>query len=516
MGPSLEPPRPACPSCGTKLSSDVTLCDSCRAADSSVHDSTLDAADSQTSAATMATSAPTKELPPPTDPLRVGDHFGSRYHLLKLLGLGGMGAVYQAWDHELGMGVALKVIRPDKAKQGGDHERRFKRELVLARQVTHKNVIRIHDLGEVRGIKYISMPYIEGADLAKVLRDRGVLAVAEALHLARQIAAGLSAAHEVGVVHRDLKPANILVNGEHAILTDFGVAHSLTGPSERGIFGTPLYMGPEQARGRPVDHRADVYAFGLILLEMLDGREWNDERIKEVVSGRPLEELHDYQPHPAWPSGINRVLSRCLAVDPAKRYSSAAMLVDDLSTLDNAGYIVKRPSFLHVPSAWPLIGGRMIARGTAAATLALLVALPVVGSVAYLTSARLTRSAMIVPARKSILIADFANHTGDTVFDQVVEPMLGVSLEGASFIDAYSRGDARRLVKQIAGNDRLDVKNARLVAQREGIDIVLTGAVERQGPKFQVNVHAIDPVPGTLLIQSSTTADTRDGILAAI
>jgi len=448
--------------------------------------------------------------------MRVGDRFGPRYHILKLLGVGGMGAVYQAWDHELGIGVALKVIRPDKAARGGDHERRFKRELLLARQVTHKHVIRIHDLGDVNGTKYISMPYVEGADLATVLRNRGALSVSDALQLARQIAAGLSAAHEAGVVHRDLKPANILVDKDHAIITDFGVAYSLAGPSERGIFGTFAYMAPEQARGRPVDHRADVYAFGLILFEMLAGRRWNADHTAEMQAASPVEGLREYQPHPEWPNGINRVLSRCLSVDAFKRYGSAAMLADDLSTLDSEGRIVKRPLYLHVPSSWPVIGGRMIARGTAAAVLALLIALPIVGSAAYLMSARMTRSAMIAPERKSILIADFVNRTGDAVFDQLVEPMLGVSLEGASFVDAYSRGDAQRLVKQIARDERLDVKNARLIAQREGIDIVLTGSVSGQGAKYRVDVEAIDPVPGTVLLQSSATASSRDGVLAAI
>src|SRR5260221_13691671 len=124
-----------------------------------------------------------------------------------------MGAVYHAWDTELSVSVAIKVIRPEimaNPSAGADVERRFKRELLLARQVTHKNVVRIHDLGEIDGIKYITMPYIQGHDLAAVLTEAGRLSVATALVIARQIAAGLQAAHEVGVVHRDLKPANIM------------------------------------------------------------------------------------------------------------------------------------------------------------------------------------------------------------------------------------------------------------------------------------------------------------------
>ena len=166
----------------------------------------------------------------PRGPLNPGQQFGSRYHILRQLGIGGMGAVYQAYDQELEVAVALKVIRPEvtrDATAAQDIERRFKQELLLARQVTHKNVVRIHDLGEIDGIKYITMPYIKGADLATVLRDER-LPVMGVMALARQIAAGLQAAHDAGVVHRDLKPANVMIDGDdnHAIIMDFGIARS--------------------------------------------------------------------------------------------------------------------------------------------------------------------------------------------------------------------------------------------------------------------------------------------------
>jgi tetratricopeptide (TPR) repeat protein len=444
--------------------------------------------------------------------------FAPRYQIVKLLGVGGMGAVYQAWDNELEEQVALKVIRPDLADMGSEPERLFKRELQLARQVTHKNVIRIHDLGEVGGTKFISMPFVEGADLATILRERRTLPVAEAIHFAKQIAAGLNAAHDVGVVHRDLKPANILISGDLAIITDFGVAYSLSGgaPAEGAIVGTLRYMAPEQAKGLPVDHRVDVYAFGLIFHEMLCGVRFNADNTTEILPGRSDEGRRDFEPQAGWPNGLNRVLSRCLAVDPLERYGSAAMLMDDLGTLDDTGAIIARPTYIHVPSSWPLIGGRMIARGTAAATIALLVAVPVVGGAAYLTSARLTRNALVQPEAKSVLIADFDNQTGDRVFNQLVESALSVSLEGASFIDSYARSDAQRLLSQISTGQRLDVPNARVLAQREGIDIVVGGSIRSEGSRFRIEVEAIDPVPGTVLAKRSVTADDRDEVLSAI
>src|SRR5262249_39659155 len=160
--------------------------------------------------------------------------FGHRYHVIRLLGIGGMGAVYQAWDSELGVAVAIKVIRPEATVDpaaAADVERRFKRELVLARQGTHKNVARTHDLGEINGIKYITMRYVDGSDLATTLRHAGQLATSRALHIARGIVAGLAAAHKAGVVHRDLKPANIMIEADsgEAVIMDFGIARSTGG-----------------------------------------------------------------------------------------------------------------------------------------------------------------------------------------------------------------------------------------------------------------------------------------------
>jgi hypothetical protein len=167
---------------------------------------------------------------PGEGPLAPGHAFGSRYQIISVMGVGGMGAVYKAWDHELGVLVALKVIRPEVAadpKTARALEKRFKQELLLARQVTHRNVVRIHDLGEVNGIKYITMPLIEGEDLAAVLKREGSLPVSRVMPIARTMVSGLAAAHKAGIVHRDLKPANVMVgaNGE-ALIMDFGVARS--------------------------------------------------------------------------------------------------------------------------------------------------------------------------------------------------------------------------------------------------------------------------------------------------
>src|SRR5687768_1908853 len=143
-----------------------------------------------------------------------GQPFGRRYQIIRLLGIGGMGAVYQAWDGELGLEVALKIIRTESSSASPELEKQIKNELLLARQVTHKNVVRIHDLGTINGIKYITMPYVQGDNLAMVLRRDGKMPLERTLKVARQIALGLEAAHESSVVHRDLKPANIMIGAD--------------------------------------------------------------------------------------------------------------------------------------------------------------------------------------------------------------------------------------------------------------------------------------------------------------
>ena len=241
--------------------------------------------------------------------LSPGHDFGSRYHIIRLLGAGGMGAVYQAWDRTLEVAVAIKIVRP---QAGADPdatvaaERRFKRELLLARQVTHKNVVRIHDLGEIDGITYITMPYVQGSDLASIIRREGRMPVDRALAIAKQIGAGLVAAHDAGVIHRDLKPANIMIDADDsALIMDFGIARSAAGGMTMTVgagVGTIEYMAPEQARGEAVDQRADIYAFGLIVNDMLLGRRQSGEatavaelmaRIRHAPAVGPVDRSDD-------------------------------------------------------------------------------------------------------------------------------------------------------------------------------------------------------------------------------
>jgi eukaryotic-like serine/threonine-protein kinase len=471
--------------------------------------------------------------PPPTGarasgPLEVGQRFGSRYHILRQLGVGGMGAVYQAWDAELGVAVALKVIRPEVMHDPAaaqDIERRFKQELLLARQVTHKNVVRIHDLGEISGIKYITMPYIEGQDLASLLRQER-LSVRKVMAVARQIAAGLQAAHEAGVVHRDLKPANVMIEGEHAIIMDFGIARStsrvgstpqpaavassavapavlsagadaeMTRIAETVIgevIGTIEYMAPEQARGEPVDQRADVYAFGLILYDMLAGKRRSEHAVSAV--GELQKRLVQPPPSirtiaPEVPPALDQLITACTEPDAAKRFQTSAELVAAFQRLDDTGKLRPVKRTIRLPYA------------IAAALLLLALS-------GYIWLA--TRPT-VTPDNVSVVIADFRNSTNDTAFDGTLEPMLKRALEGASFITAFDRDGIRRQVgAQLP--ERLDEAAARAIAIKQGLGVVLAGSIESSGSGYQVGVTATRAVTGEVITNSQARAASKDQVL---
>jgi len=249
-----------------------------------------------------------------------------RYRILSLIGTGGMGEVYRAEDLTLDQEVALKFL-PEAFGADEDRRRRFLQEVRLARQIAHPSVCRVYDVGEVDGHLYLSMEFVEGADLSSVLRSIGRFPEEKALDLARQLCAGLAALHDRGVLHRDFKPANIMLDGEGRVrITDFGLAGAadqFKGAEVRS--GTPAYMAPEQLEGREVTERSDIYALGLVLYEIFSGRaaftadtvEKITELHRSVTPSRISSHVSDIDP------AVERVIARCLEKDPARRPSSA-------------------------------------------------------------------------------------------------------------------------------------------------------------------------------------------------
>jgi predicted Ser/Thr protein kinase len=268
-----------------------------------------------------------------------GEKFGERYQIIEEIGQGGMGKVFKARDNELDIIVALKMIKPQLSARP-DIVSRFKRELLMAREILHEHVIRIHDLGEINGIKYISMNYIEGNSLEEILRSTGKLTVEKAIEITKQVCRALIAAHGKGIIHRDLKPQNIMIDKQgKAYVLDFGIARSLesdnvdAGTTQEGIvLGTPHFMSPEQIKGEKVDASTDIYSLGIIMYEMVTGK-------LPFNADSPMALLHMHlNEKPDLPSGLNpqlpqkleRIIMKCLEKKKKNRYSSVEEVIREV------------------------------------------------------------------------------------------------------------------------------------------------------------------------------------------
>jgi HAMP domain-containing protein len=288
--------------------------------------------------------APTVAMPAASGALGRGQVFADRYEILGTLGKGGMGVVYRARDRQLDEVVALKLLRPEALASDPTLLDRFKQEIKLARRITHRNVLRTHDFGETGGVPYISMEYLEGVTLKDLVRNRGALPLGVGLSVAKQMCHGLGAAHEGGVVHRDVKPQNMLIlpeTGELKIM-DFGIARVSSVEAEASglttagtVMGTPDYMPPEQAQGRPADFRSDLYSLAVVFFEIFTGKlPFGGETPMAVV----VAHIQQLPPrprtlNPKLPAELEAAIVKGLEKDPAKRWQTADEILEALSAV---------------------------------------------------------------------------------------------------------------------------------------------------------------------------------------
>ena len=469
---------------------------------------------SPVTSANLATSATSANLGPPSSSnleaiLEVGTVLGGRYEILQMLGLGGMGAVYKARDKELDRLIALKVIRPEIARHP-DALARFRQELLTARQVTHKSVVRIFDIGEADGIKFITMEFVAGKDLRSILEEHGKLPPAEAIAIIRQVCAALAAAHAENVIHRDLKPGNIMRDEQGRIVVmDFGLARTTDDSANMtrtgAIVGTVEYMSPEQALAGKLDARSDLFTIGLIFYELLTGKipYKADSALASLIKRTQERATPVVELDPTVPKGLSDLVSKCLERDAAQRFQTAQEIIDRLDEFEG-----RHASGTAIPAAW--IPSK---RWLALAVVAGLVAGLGLGLIRYLRS----RPAPGQPQKPiTVLLADFQNTTSDDVFEGTLEPAFGLALEGAPFITAYNRSQAHKEIAQIKAGATLDAANAKLLAVRDGISVVITGSIAKQGAGYLLSCDAVDAATDKTIVSQSVEVPDKAAVLKAV
>jgi tetratricopeptide (TPR) repeat protein/TolB-like protein len=453
-----------------------------------------------------------------------------------------MGSVYKAYDRELDRLVAIKVIRPGLVADPSAVQR-FKQELLLGSKVSHKHILRIHDLGEVEGLKYISMAYVDGEDLHGILRREGRLPIDRAVTIARQIAEALAAAHAEGVIHRDLKPHNILIDrAGTAYVSDFGLAKSLASAADMTrsgeLLGTPRYMAPEQVSGGTLDHRVDLYAFGLILYEMVTGTVpfHGDSAIQELllrVQAKPPDPRIE---NPETPAPLAAVILRCLETSPNARYQSADDILVGLDFgLDapsGSRRGARRSQVLPLPVLpAPVVPARWSRRQLASAGVAVVAALAVgiwlmtraaPATVTPSTGAGVSTTAAppAMPGAKFLAVLPFRvlgdpqqlRYVGDGVVEALSSRLF--QLGGVSVVSS-------RDVEQARGAPSIDE-----AARTLGANLIVEGTVQAAGDNLRlvVNLHDISGGRQTWSRQFTGTRenlftlqdDIYDGLVGAL
>jgi serine/threonine-protein kinase len=397
------------------------------------------------------------------DSVAAHEVLGQRYEILGLLGAGGMGNVYKARDLELDEIVALKVLRPELVGAPGSLER-FRREVKLARRVTHANVARVFDLGEQGGDKIITMEWIDGEALSALLEREAPLPVSRAVELIGAIAAGVGAAHAAGVVHRDLKPDNVLLAKDGRVLvTDFGIARAVATAVTVGSFvGTPAYMAPEQVEGTDAGERADVYALGVMLFEMLTGQlPWRGDSVIAIAAARilrPPPDPREIAPDIATP--LAEATLRCMARRPEDRFGSMADVAATLAKVSTPNLRKSMP-----PAFDP--------------------------------------TAPAHASDKRVAVLPFRNLEGtdDYVADGLTEDLID-RLTIARGLRVQSRG----VVMRYKAVDR----DPRDVGRDLGVQVVVEGSVRKAPGRFRINARAISVDDGFQLWAQKFDGDDAD------
>jgi tetratricopeptide (TPR) repeat protein/tRNA A-37 threonylcarbamoyl transferase component Bud32 len=426
--------------------------------------------------------------------LTAGQRVG-HYQIQEKLGEGGMGVVYKARDTRLGRNVALKFVK-------AQFSRRFEREARAVAVLNHPHIATLYEVGEHEGVPYLAMELVGGRPL------RGPLPVKQAIEYGIQMADALGAAHAAGTVHRDLKPGNILVTEKGSVkVLDFGLAKlseqegAPASTQTAGLAGTPGYLAPEQIEGKAADARSDIFAFGCILYELLSGRRaFPGETIIAALTAAATTEP---KPLEGVPKRLDELVRLCLRKDPERRLQH----IDDARILLEALREGFRPGGTGAPAGW------WLAKRWRLAIPVLLAAMLVAGGLYY-------RSYRTKPLtdKDSLVLSDFTNTTGDTVFDDTLKQGLSVQLEQSPFLNLVSDrrvNETLKLMGRVAG-DRLTPEVTREVCQRTGSKPMLAGSIAGLGSQYVIGLKAVNCDTGDVLAEAQEQAAGKEAVLKAL
>jgi len=452
-----------------------------------------------------------------------GTVLAGRYEILAVLGTGGMGAVYRAQDRELDREVALKVIRPELARNAAIVDR-FKQEIRLSHKVTHRNVVRMYDLSEDLGMRFVTMEMVAGRDLRSVIEEHGKLPADEAVDILQQICNALEAAHSQGILHRDLKPQNVMREGSgRVVVMDFGLARTIEGDGmtqSGALVGTMEYMSPEQALGKELDQRSDIFAVGLIGYEMLTGTMpfKAESAIASLLKrtrdkAAPVIQLDD-----TIPGALSDIIGKCLEVDVEQRYKSVGEVLKDLEAWRGKTAAASLQFKADVPSQG--ISGKwlfMIGGG------ALVVALAAGISLTwrhFSSPAASTPSTVAGAPSISLAIMPFYNASGDASLDWLggsLAEMLGSDIGGSSSVRMVSADRLQQVLGDLhlSANSQVDGATIKRVAEFTNAQTVIYGQFIKAGSVIRINTTVMDLAHDTRSVVTTDVPDQKD-LLAGV